>query len=147
MTERITSVGSDYERLFSALPKEPVPIYLCEQVVGRIRQERSRVTRVRLVVASLCGTLSAAVGVYAGIVLVSAATSSGFFSYLALAFSDQGAVLKDAGSFGLSLLEAFPALETIAFLALLAILIGSLRTFGQALRFTSSYTSGALAAA
>jgi len=134
-------VGSDYERLLSALPKETAPLYLCEQVVDRIRNERIQRTRARLVAASLCTAGSALAGLYVGGVGIATASQTGFFAYLALAFSDSGVVLHDIGSFGLSLLESFPTFETIAFLALCAVLIGSLRALGQGLSVTTLFTT------
>ena len=120
-------MGREYERLFGALPQDSAPAYLCERVFGAIQRERMRMVRMRLVFSSCTGALSLAGFILAGKALLSAMTASGFLTYASLALSDSGTVMSTSHIYLLTLLESLPGPEVIVSLALLAVLIQSLR--------------------
>lgn len=120
-------MGREYERLFGALPKNSAPAYLCERVFGAIHRERVRILRTRLVFSS-CTLLVSLAGTVAAVrALFTAMSASGFTSYASLAISDSSVVFGSGQSFLLSLLESLPAPEVMFSLALIAILIQSIR--------------------
>jgi hypothetical protein len=129
MPNRTTNVGSDYERLFSALPAEVVPTYLCERVAGLIREKRLRNARARLVVASLSGIASLVGCVIAIVSFDAAASGSGFFAYASLLLSDSGLIVNNFSIFGLSLLESLPVIEAVLVGVLVAACLASIRVF------------------
>jgi hypothetical protein len=120
-------MGSQYERLFGVLPACMPSDHLCERVTDAIRLERVRSARARFVLSSLSLVLSAIGSFIAGRALIAAAYQSGFSAYASLAFSDGGIVSAHFSSFGLTLLESLPGPETAFTLALIAVLIESLR--------------------
>lgn len=124
---RSSSMGREYEWLFGALPQNSAPAYLCERVFGAMTRERIRILRMRLVFSSCTGALSLGGFIIAGKALVSAMTASGFLTYASLAVTDSSAVFGSSHSFLLSLLESLPGPEVVFSLALLAVLIQSLR--------------------
>jgi hypothetical protein len=129
-------MGSQYERLFGALPAIQPSARLCERVTEAIREERARSARARFGLSSLSLVLSVVGFYYAGRALLAAAYQSGFSDYASLAFSDGGIVIAHLPSFGLpfigALLESLPGPETAFTLALIAIAIESLRTLAIA---------------
>lgn len=124
---RSTDMGREYERLFGALSQNSAPAYLCERVFGAIQRERVRTLRMRLVFSSCTGALSLAGFILAGKALVSAMAASGFLTYASLALTDSSTVFGTGRIFALSLLESLPGPEVVLSLALLAVLIQSLR--------------------
>lgn len=127
----MTDMGSQYERLFGVLPATTPTAHLCERVTVAIREERARLARARFALSSLSLVLSAGGLFIAGRALIAAAYQSGFSAYASLAFSDGGTVMAHLSSFGPSfmgaLLESLPGPETVFTLALIAVLIESLR--------------------
>lgn len=124
-TERNT--GEEYGRLFGALPQIKAPAYLCERVLVAVSRERVRASRTRLVFSSGATVISLFGVVVAVRALFAAMNESGFSSYAWLAVSDSGSVFANAHSFFYTLLESLPGIEVIVTLALLAVLIQSLR--------------------
>jgi hypothetical protein len=120
-------MGREYERLFGALPKNSAPSYLCERVFGAIHRERVRILRRRLVFSSCTGLLSLLGVTFAVNALAEALQTSGFTDYASLIVSDHDAVFASANVFLYTLLESLPGPETVTVLALLAILIQSVR--------------------
>jgi len=120
-------MGREYERLFGALPQINAPAYLCERVLDAVSRERVRLARTRLVFSSCTALLSLFGVALAGQALAAAAISSGFLSYASLLVSDSGAVWTNGQSFAYTLLESLPGVEVMFTLALLAVLIQSLR--------------------
>lgn len=120
-------MGREYERLFGALPKNSAPAYLCERVFGAIHRERVRILRRRLVFSSCTGLLSLAGAAFALNSLIDALRTSGFTDYASLLVSDHDAVLASGSAFFYTLLDSLPGPETVLALALLAVLIQSVR--------------------
>ncbi|MFZ1987565.1 MAG: hypothetical protein WAV21_00825 [Minisyncoccia bacterium] len=120
-------MGSSHERLFGVLPNITAPAYLCERVLDAVARKRMRQVRIQLVLSSLSGMASFTGVIFAGRALMTALSQSGFTSYTSLLFSDGGAVMSYGQTFALSLLESLPGPEVAITLALVAILIQSLR--------------------
>ncbi len=117
----------EYGRLFGVLPQTNAPAYLCERVSGAVSRERIRLARIRLVFSSGTTLVSLFGVVFAGRALITAMTMSGFSSYASLAVTDSGTVFANGQSFLFTLLESLPGPEVMLMLALLAVLIQSLR--------------------
>jgi hypothetical protein len=132
MSNRTPSVGSEYERLFSMLSSEPAPSYLCEQVLGQIRERRVQRARVRLVAASLVLASSAILTGYASLLVWQGAANSGFLSYLTLIVTDSGTIAAHLSAFSLTLLESLPTVGLMVLFIALAAFLTSLRTLATA---------------
>jgi hypothetical protein len=120
-------MGREYERLFGALPKNSAPAYLCERVFGAIHRERVRILRRRLVFSSCTAAASLFGAVFAVRAFAAALETSGFTDYASLIVSDHDAVLASGNVFLYTLLESLPGPEAVLVLALIAVLIQSVR--------------------
>lgn len=120
-------MGREYERLFGALPKNTAPAYLCERVFGAIHRERVRTLRRRLVFSSCTAAASLFGAVFAIRAFATALEASGFTDYASLIVSDHDAVLASGNAFVYTLLESLPGPEAVLVLALIAVLIQSVR--------------------
>lgn len=126
---RIEYMGSNYERLFQALPQETVPEHLCERIQQAVLRERGRYERTRLVVSSLFGASSIAGLAFALPALMNAAATSGFGAFASLLISDNDLIVSHFSAFALSLLEALPGFEVTVTLFLFAVFLVSLQNF------------------
>jgi hypothetical protein len=130
---RIQHMGTNYEQLLQALPRETMPAYLCERICEAILHERERHERTRLVFSSLTGISSLAGLMLALPALIAASRASGFSSFASLFISDSDLIMAHFSTFGLSLLEALPGFEVTITLFLLAVFLVSLQNFVRGL--------------
>jgi hypothetical protein len=130
-------MGTNFDRLFQALPQESSPVYLCERIYLAILRERERESllwqRGRVIISSLSGISSLVGLMFALPALMSAATASGFSTFASLFVSDSDLVVSHFSSFGLSLLEALPGFEVTLTLFLLTVFLVSLQNFVRGL--------------
>lgn len=124
MTERY---DEQYQALFGHLPKTQAPQGLALSVLERIESARLRIARLRVAIAGFFG-------VFAGLLFVPAITytveqmaQSGFVTYCALIFSDSETLVLYWKEFGITLLEALPAMGITMILLALLTLLGALR--------------------
>jgi hypothetical protein len=101
---------------------------LFERIVMAIyeKQERMRLWRVRVFAGTVVLSVAALIPIVAS--LISALHSSNFGAYFSLIFSDSGVFLSAWKDIGVSLAESLPAITMAATLALLGILLWSLRS-------------------
>jgi hypothetical protein len=118
--------------LFSLTPVTPRP-GLLQQVLFAVqhRQQASRLWRLR--VAASIGIASIVALVPVGISLVHAFAASNFADYVSLLFSDTAIALSSWKVIGASLLESLPVLALTSTLALVGLLVYSLRSIGQSI--------------
>lgn len=123
---------NDYQQLFKRLPA-PIPQPgLLEAVVGRIeRAEFYSFIRRRLLsyVLAFAASLAAFLPMWQS--LQATASHTGFWQFVLLMQSDSTAVLANFQDFGLSLLEALPAVDIAAFLLVLLVFLWSLKHITQ----------------
>ena len=119
----------DYEKLFTHLkPAEP-PAGLFEKIMWRIQEERRLLVlkrRIAIFSAGLVGSVAAFVPVFR--MVQTEIIDSGFWQFFSLVFSDFKIVTTYWQSFAMSLLERFPAISLVLFLACLLV-------FAELLRF------------
>ncbi len=142
---RIRDMGTNFDRLFQALPQESQPNYLCERIYLAILSERERNSRMweraRIIISSL-SSISSLVGLmFALPALIQAATESGFSTFASLFITDSDLVVNHFNSFGLSLLEALPGFEITLTLFLVAVFLVSLQTIARGLSSNSLQTA------
>jgi hypothetical protein len=130
---RIESMGSNYKRLFQALPPVAVPEYLGERIHQAVLRERERREHVRLAVSSLSGAGSLVGLAFALPALLNAAVATGFSTFASLVISDTSLVAGNFNAFVLSLLSAVPGLEVTATLFFTAAFLVSLKTLLEGL--------------
>lgn len=105
-----------------------LPPDLLNKVMSAINNERARLVVIRnLVIASLAGVGAIFSSIFAWISLSREFTASGFGRYFSLVFSDIKIVLPNWQDFSLSLLESFPATNAAVFIAVIVILMVSVK--------------------
>lgn len=104
-----------------------LPVGLFEKIIKRIHREKRLRTVRRLAVFSVALVGSIAVIMPAFQAMRTAFSESGFAAFFSLIFSDSAAMLVHWQSFGLALLESLPAMSIIAFLAVIFVLLESLK--------------------
>lgn len=142
---RTTDMGGNYRQLLQSLPRESAPVYLCEQVLGRLSRERSTTWRAAFVVFSLTCGASALGSVFAVRALAKASETSGFASFLSLAGSDSSVIAGHFSTFLATLLESLPVMETILVLGLVAVFLGSVKGIAESFGRLSSFSGARLA--
>lgn len=109
-----------------------IPIGLFEKIMHRIhREERVLVLR-RVIIFSTTLVVSLVAFFPAFGMLMTDFSQSGFLNFFSLAFSDSSTVMKYWQSFGMTLLEALPALS-------LALVLAILLTFLQSIKSLTKY--------
>ena len=101
---------------------------LFNKVINRIRaEERVKTAKRRAILFTLTLALSLGALIPAARSAHTAIDTSGFFNFASLLFSDLHVVMASWQDFALSLLEAVPALNLAAVLAVIFVTLGSLR--------------------
>jgi len=104
------------------------PPELFDKVITRIRiEERVRSAKRRAILFTLTLALSLGTLIPSVRSAHAAIDASGFFNFASLLFSDLHVVMASWQDFALSLLEAVPALNLAAVLAVIFVTLGSLR--------------------
>lgn len=134
---RTKGMGGEKSYISTAFVHTPVPAYLCEQICQAVQRERMRRERLRFIFSSLCGTSSLVGLVFVLPALGSAASSSGFISYFKLLLTDSDLVTGHLSIFFVPMLEALPAVQVIAALFLIAVLLVSAKNLICSIKYTS----------
>lgn len=104
------------------------PTGLFEKIMARIHREERFILIRRLFVFSglLAGSL---IGIIPSFKLIlSEASSSGFFNFSSLIFSDFSLVVKYWQSFGMAILQTLPAVGLAIFLAVILVMLQSIKS-------------------
>lgn len=125
----------DYEQLFSKMTPPTPPAHLFEKIMILIHKEQRRRLGFRVLIFSigLVGSLAALVPSFQDVQARFA--ESGFVTFLSLPFSDAKMVIANWQNFSMALLEALPIMSTVSFLAVVLILLGSLKYLANDIRF------------
>ncbi len=108
-------MSTNYEKLFN-------------KIMTRIGEEQRRsAVKQRIAVFSLGLAVSATAFVPTLHMVQKGLVESGFLNFISLIFSDLGAVLANWQNFLFAILESFPVMSVIAFLAVLFVFLQSLK--------------------
>lgn len=125
----------DYEKLFSHLEQPEPPDCLLNKIINHIRQKRRLQAlkwRFPLFAVLLVGSATAAIPAFQS--ARSSLVESGFTQFLSLLFYDTGAVMAYWDSFASALLESFPVISIVLFLAVVFIFLESLKRVARDIR-------------
>ncbi len=126
-------ISNDTMKTLGELFKEDsdtsVPEGLFEQVLFRIQAEDRKLARREQFAWGGIFVASLGLFVESGIRAAHVIAASNFGSYLSLAFSDSSMIGTLWKQFALSLVESFPFIETIVFLASIVAVLWSIRNF------------------
>ena len=100
---------------------------ICEGVMTKIKNKRTRDARVGLVVHGICGLAALIVFVPATQYASTTANQSGFTAYISLAMSDGAYLTHMWKDFLLSLVQSAPIVEIVAVLAIVLVFAYSLK--------------------
>lgn len=130
-------MNQNYQQLFSRLKTAEPPAGLLPVVLKRLEKEAARSAvraRRQLVLVSilLLSSLVAFVPIFR--VAYADLSSSGFFSYLSLLFSDFSIIAASWQSFIFSLLETLPVFSLTLLFAIVLVFLSALRFFTRDLR-------------
>lgn len=128
-------IRKDYEKLFARLAPHEPPAWLLNKIFTRIRLEEEIFSvRKRLVLFSSLALVS--VAAFVPVIRLCAAefTQSGFYQFIALFFSDAGAVAANWQDFGMALFESLPATSSVALFATMMMFLWSSKHLAQAMK-------------
>jgi hypothetical protein len=117
----------NYKQLFEGLRAFEPPKNLHANILAHINMARVRAARIKAVLFGLTTLLSFIALIPAFTYLAQQFQQSGFHQYLSLIFSDGSVVLSYWQDYALSIVESIPFTETIIFLCVLFVLLGSAR--------------------
>jgi hypothetical protein len=125
----------DYEKLFTHLePPEP-PAGLFAKIMARIHEEERLLSmKRRLFLFSTTVLISAGALIPVVNAFQTEFAQSGLFQFLSLLFSDLGSVAANWQDFGLAILESLPAMNMMALLINMFVLLWSLKHLAQAIK-------------
>jgi hypothetical protein len=125
----------DYEKLFTHLePPEP-PAGLFAKIMARIHEEERPLSiKRRLFLFSTTVLISAGALIPVINAFQIEFAQSGLFQFLSLLFSDLGSVAANWQDFGLAILESLPAMNMMALLITMFVLLWSLKHLVQAIK-------------
>jgi len=124
----------DYEKLFTHLePPEP-PAGLFAKIMARIHEEERLLSKRRLFLFSTTVLISAGALIPVVNAFQTEFAQSGLFQFLSLLFSDVGSVAANWQDFGLAILESLPAMNMMALLITMFVLLWSLKHLAQAIK-------------
>ncbi len=103
-----------------------VPKGLESKIVGRIRKKEMKLARKKLVFFGLISGTFLILSLPAAKMIGESFSSSGFFRYFSLIFSDGGVVFSFMNDFSSLLAESFPAFESAIFLSVVFAIFWSL---------------------
>lgn len=110
------------------MTKIELPEGIFEKIMSRIREEkRFMAVRRRMIIFSVCASISSVALIPSFKMVYSNFTESGFLRFFSLLFSDFGAMAGYWESFIMALLESLPAASLAVFLAAIFVLLESLK--------------------
>jgi len=128
-------MAKDYEQLFSQIEALEPPPALLGKVMLHLEREKKLVIIKRKVALFSAGLIFSVLALIPAFKMVwDGVASSGFTQFLSLLFTDSGVVMAYWQSFGLTLLESLPVLSIIIFLAIIFILLESVRFLSKNIR-------------
>src|ERR1035437_987263 len=108
---------NNYQKLLGDLGTGTVPEDLYKAVLFRLSLEQRRAVKRRFAIASASLVASISAAVAAVLILANSLTTSGFWKFVSLIFSDGGTVVTYWQQFSLSLLESFSVPELVVSLS------------------------------
>ena len=114
-----------YKKFLNNLKQIKSPRGLSGRILMRIRTEERKLERVRIFVFGSSAVVSFGLSLWAVVYLVNSFQQTGFWQYLSLLFSENGAVLVYWREFSLSLAESLPVVGLIITLASIGFFIWS----------------------
>lgn len=121
-------MNQNYKRLFNNLHKIEPPESLYKTIISRIQFEKIRRAKIRLVFFGITALASITASVPALSVVHRELTSSGFYQYIPLIYSDSGLVLFQWKEFSLLLIESLPTVSIIIFMTVIFTFIVSFKS-------------------
>ena len=117
----------DFKKLFSELGGQNVPPGLYNDIVFKLETARIKKARFGLIFQSVLSVVSFVAAFPIFMNVVERFSQSGFSQYLSLVFTDGEIVLSNWKVFASSLLESAPFYEATIFLAVVFVLLQSLK--------------------
>jgi hypothetical protein len=117
----------NYKKLFANIEPILTPKGLNTAILTRIESEKKHTAKIRLWYTSFVSILSLIASVPAIQYFVTEFAKSGFYQYISLIFSDGGSMFLYWKELLLSLAESIPVLSTIAVLAIILVLLESIK--------------------
>ena len=119
----------DYEKLFAHVAQAEPSSALAEKIMLRIRKEERSFAMRRAIIffIGVIGSLAAFIPAFSA--MQADMARSGIVQFISLVFSDSGTVIAVWNDFAFSILEALPMMSIAVFLAVVFVLLGSLRSF------------------
>lgn len=119
---------NNYQKLFHGLNKIEAPENLGEKILTRISIEERRKAEWRLAFSVPLAIASSIGVVFAFQYAAQEVAQSGFYQYLSIVLSDEGAAVTYWKELSMLLAESAPILGTAALLGAVLVLLGSLRS-------------------
>jgi hypothetical protein len=114
-----------YKKLFGYVNLIEPPKGLEEQIINRISIEEKRLARIRIFVFGGSSVVSFGFSLWAVIYLANSIKETGFWQYLSLIFSENGAIFAYWRELSLSLAESLPIVGFITFFIAIGFFIWS----------------------
>lgn len=112
-------MNSDYEKLFN-------------KIMARIGKEQRRLAVKRRITVFSLGLMASTAAFFPTLAMTrNELAESGFLNFVSLVFSDLNAVLANWQNFLFAILESFPTISVIAFLAVIFVFLQSLKLMGR----------------
>ena len=118
-------IEDKYKKLLGTVNLIEPPKGLGARILERINVEEKRLVRIRTWAFGSEAIASFGLSLWAVIYLIKSAQESGFFQYLSLIFSENGAALAYWRELSLSLAESLPVVSFIIFFAAIGFFIWS----------------------
>jgi len=117
----------DLKKLFSELGGQNIPPSLYNDIVFKLETARIKKARLGLIFQGVLSLVSFVIAFPIFLNVAERFSQSGFFQYLSLVFTDGEIVLSNWKVFASSLLESAPFYEATIFLAVVFVLLQSLK--------------------
>lgn len=114
-----------YKKLLGSIDLIEPPKGLGKQIMTRIALEERRLIRIKALIFGTSTAVSFGMSAWAIVYLVNSVKESGFWNYLSLLFSGDGAVYAYWKELSFSLAESLPVLSFIVFFAAIGFFIWS----------------------
>jgi hypothetical protein len=122
---RIIGMQNKYKKLFGYINLIEPPKGLGGRIMNIINVEEKRLARIRAWAFGSSTVASFGLSMWTVVYLIKSANESGFWQYLSLIFSENGAVLAYWRELSLALVESLPIASLIIFLAAVGFFIWS----------------------
>lgn len=116
-------------QLFGQISEIDPPKDLADFVFSRIEKEKVRIAKRQLILSYFGFASSIILAIYVGITFGQTFLQAEFWTMLSLVFSDLAIVWSNLDIFALSLLETFPVVHAILFLAPIFLMLISISTY------------------